>query len=116
MYTSTFMFAKRQYDAQFLALDEVIAEAARATPGYMGEESWENPATGYVSNVYYWASLESLRRLMDHPAHLAAKEQQARWLQGYQIVIAQVIRTYGDGAITHPLAQQPPEPLGSQHL
>lgn len=105
MYTSTFTFAKRQFDGEFYALDGVIARVAQSIDGYLGEESWENPQTGRVSNVYYWASMEALGQLIAHPAHIAAKQQQARWLNGYQIVIAQVIRSYGDGGITHPLAQ-----------
>jgi hypothetical protein len=42
MYTSTFTFAKRQFDPEFYALDEVIAQIAKSIPGYLGEESWEN--------------------------------------------------------------------------
>lgn len=112
MFTSTFTFAKRQYDDAFHALDEVIAAIARSIPGYLGEEAWENPTTGLMSNVYYWESMEALRQLIDHPAHASAKQQQARWLGGYQIVIAQVIRSYGDGGISHPLAgvHLPPAP------
>ena len=104
MYTATFTFAKRQYDDAFHALDQAIAEAARATPGYLGEEAWENAATGLVSTVYYWASLEALQQLMDHPAHGVAKQRQAEWLDGYHVVIGQVLRSYGDGRIAHPLA------------
>jgi heme-degrading monooxygenase HmoA len=104
MVTSTFTFAKRQYDDEFHALDEVIARVARAIPGYLGEESWENTATGLICNVYYWDTMEALQQLIAHPSHIAAKQQQARWLNGYQIVIAQVVRTYGDGGIPHPLA------------
>jgi hypothetical protein len=33
---------------------------------------------------------------MQHPAHLKAKSRQADWLAGYQVVIAQVVRIYGD--------------------
>jgi heme-degrading monooxygenase HmoA len=106
MYTSTFTFAKREFDDEFHALDQVIAELARATPGYLGEESWENAATGLVSNVYYWKSLDALQTLVEHPAHIAAKQRQARWLKGYQVVIAQVVRSYGDGGIAHPLAER----------
>lgn len=104
MYTATFTFAKREFDDEFHALDNVIAEAARSTPGYLGEESWESAATGLVCNVYYWQTLEALQALMQHPSHLAAKQQQQRWLDGYQIVIAEVVRSYGDGGIAHPLA------------
>ena len=108
MYTATFTFAAGALDETFHRLDQRIAEAARAIPGYRGEESWENPATGLVSNVYYWDSLEALRQLMDHPAHGLAKQGQAQWLKGYQVVIAQVVRTYGDGGIPHPMAALPP--------
>jgi heme-degrading monooxygenase HmoA len=109
MFTSTFTFAKGEYDAEFFALDERVAEVARATPGYLGEEAWENTTTGLVSNVYYWDSMEALQQLMQHPAHLEAKQAQARWLNGYQVVIAQVLRTYGDGGIAHPLKNHAPD-------
>lgn len=105
MFTSTFTFAKGDYDAEFFALDERIAEIARAIPGYRGEEAWENAATGLISNVYYWDSMEALQQLMQHPSHREAKQAQSRWLNGYQVVIAQVVSTYGDGGIAHPLAQ-----------
>jgi heme-degrading monooxygenase HmoA len=99
MYSATFLFAKRQYDEDFHRLDVAIAEAARSIPGYLGEESWENAHSGVVSNVYYWDSLEALDVLMRHPKHLEAKSSQARWLDGYQVVIAQVVRTYGNSQL-----------------
>lgn len=104
MYTATFTFAPGSYDDSFHALDQRIAHMARTLPGYLGEESWENPATGLVCNVYYWESLEALQALIHHPDHQAAKQQQGRWLQGYHVVVAQVIGSYGDGGIAHPLA------------
>jgi heme-degrading monooxygenase HmoA len=105
MYTSTFTFAKREFDDAFHALDQVIAATAKSLPGYLGEESWENATTGLTSNVYYWESMDALRALIEHPAHQAAKREQARWLAGYQVVIAQVLGHYGDGKIDHPLAR-----------
>jgi heme-degrading monooxygenase HmoA len=96
MISSTFIFAKEQFDAEFHRLDAAIAEAARSTPGFLGEESWENSASGLISNVYYWESLEALQLLMKHPKHLEAKSKQQKWLAGYQVVISQVIRIYGD--------------------
>lgn len=104
MYTATFTFAPGEYDDEFHRLDQAIAEAARAIPGYLGEEAWENPANGLVSNVYYWQTLEALQQLMDHPVHREAKARQARWLKGYHVVAAQVLRSHGDGGIPHPLA------------
>lgn len=110
MYSSTFIFAKKQFDDEFYRLDETIAAAAKSTPGYLGEETWENAATGLVSNVYYWESLEALQMLMQHPAHLKAKAAQANWLDGYQIIIAQVMRTYGDAKLPHPLNNSSTKP------
>lgn len=108
MFTSTFTFAKGDYDADFFALDDQIAAIARAIPGYLGEEAWESAATGLISNVYYWDSMEALQQLMSHPAHREAKQAQAKWLRGYQVVIAEVVRSYGDGGIAHPLAHPAP--------
>ena len=96
MYSSTFIFATKHFDDAFHRLDEAIATAALSIDGYLGEESWEDTGKGLVSNVYYWQSLEALQALMQHPAHLKAKAAQAQWLNGYQVVIAQVLRTYGD--------------------
>jgi heme-degrading monooxygenase HmoA len=104
MYTATFTFAKGEFDAAFHALDQVIAQIAKSIPGYRGEESWENAGTGLVCNVYYWDSLEALRQLIEHPSHQAAKQRQGQWLRGYQVTIAQVMKSYGDGGIAHPLA------------
>jgi heme-degrading monooxygenase HmoA len=96
IYSSTFIFAKKQFDDEFHRLDQEIAQAAKNLPGYLGEEAWENATTGVVSNVYYWSSLEALQALMSHPTHLKAKAAQANWLAGYRVVIAQVMRAYGD--------------------
>lgn len=107
MYSATFTFAKRQFDDAFHALDQAIAEVARGLPGYRGEESWENASNGLVCTVYYWDSLESLQRLVEHPSHLEAKRRQDEWLAGYHVTIAQVLRSYGDAGIAHPLTSAP---------
>jgi heme-degrading monooxygenase HmoA len=116
MFTATFTFAAGAFDDQFHAMDQAIAEVARATPGYLGEESWENPTNRLVSTVYYWDTLEALQTLMQHPTHQAAKARQQQWLNGYQVVIAQVLANYGDGGIAHPLAgRQLPAGLVHRH-
>ena len=102
MYSSTFIFATKQFDDDFHRLDQAIAAMARAIPGYLGEETWENPGNGLISNVYYWESLESLQELMQHPTHLEAKAAQSRWLNGYQVIVSQVLRTYGDAKLKLP--------------
>ena len=110
MYASTFIFAPGRFDAEFHRLDEQIATAARAIPGYRGEESWENAKTGQVSNVYYWDSMEALEQLVRDPRHRQAKQQQGQWLGGYQVIISQVLRSYGDSRLPHPLNTGPSAP------
>jgi heme-degrading monooxygenase HmoA len=103
MFAATFTFAKSLYDDEFLQRDQEIADIARGLPGYLGEQAWENTDAGLISTVYYWETLDALRQLVEHPKHLAAKQLQGRWLKGYHVTIAQVLRSYGDGGITHPL-------------
>lgn len=114
MYSATFTFAKGEYDDEFHQRDQAIAEVAKSIPGYLGEEAWESPSSGLISTVYYWDSLEALQRLVDDPRHLAAKRLQGRWLNGYHITIAQVLRSYGDGGIAHPLSGGSLRPEGGQ--
>lgn len=104
MYCATFIFKKKQFDDQFHRLDQAIAEFAKTTQDYIGEECWENPATGCIANNYYWHSMEGLQQLMQHPRHLEAKAAQGNWLDGYHVVVSQVLRSYGDGGIVHPTA------------
>lgn len=99
MYSATFIFAKKQYDDRFYRLDEEIAAMAKSIPGYLSEETWENPANGQVCNVYYWETLEALQQLIKHPRHQEAKASQSDWLDGYRVVISQVLRQYGDGRL-----------------
>ena len=64
MYSSTFIFEAKPFDEAFHRLDQEIAQLAKEIPGYLGEEAWENPSTGLVCNIYYWASLEALLQLV----------------------------------------------------
>jgi heme-degrading monooxygenase HmoA len=107
VYSSTFIFAAKQFDDAFHRLDQQIAAAAKSIPGYLGEETWENAAAGLVCNVYYWESLEALHQLVQDPRHRAAKARQGEWLNGYRVEISQVLRTYGDDRLA-PHPAQPP--------
>ena len=102
MYSATFIFDKKQFDEKFYQLDLEIAEIAKKTVGYIGEEAWESPDNGRISNVYYWETLDGLQELMKNPKHQEAKAAQGNWLNGYQVIVSQVIRAYGDGIIQHP--------------
>lgn len=102
MFTSTFIFVPGEYDAEFHALDQRIAATARSLAGYLGEQSWTDPASGQLCNVYYWRDEASLRALMQDPVHREAKAGQARWLKGYRVEIAQVLQHWGDGGVAAP--------------
>lgn len=114
MFSSTFIFAKGHFDEEFHRLDQAIAEAAREIPGYFGEEAWESPSTGMVSNVYYWETLEALQALIRHPTHIEAKAKQEKWLNGYQVTISKVMRIYGDSKLDALLPVNTTTELGSE--
>jgi heme-degrading monooxygenase HmoA len=97
MYSAAFIFEPGIYDARFHELNALIEAAARATPGYVGAESWRSADGGRSNATYYWESLEALRAFSRHPQHIEAKREYSKWYRGYHIVVAEVIRAYGDG-------------------
>jgi len=100
MYSASFIFEPGTYDARFHELNALIDAAARATAGYIGVESWRSADGTRANATYYWSSLEALREFSSHPSHLEAKRQYQRWYRGYHIVIAEVVRSYGDGRLS----------------
>jgi len=56
---------------------------------------------GLFPTVYYWETLEALLALTQHPKHLAAKAAQGNWLDGYQVIISEIIKSYGDSKLIH---------------
>ena|ERR1700751_5559202 len=101
MYIAAFNFEPGVYDARFHELNALIEAAARATPGFIGVESWRSADGRRANATYYWATLEALREFSAHPKHVEAKREYSKWYRGYQIVISQVVRSYGDGAYPH---------------
>jgi heme-degrading monooxygenase HmoA len=101
MYSASFIFEAGTCDARFHELNALIDAAARATAGYIGVESWRSSDGRRANATYYWNSLEALREFSSHPSHIEAKRQYQRWYRGYHIVIAEVVRSYGDGTIAH---------------
>ena len=101
MYSVDFIFEPCDYDDRFHELNAIIDAAAQATPGYLGVESWRSPDGRLRNAKYFWESLDALRAFSQHPQHLQAKREYRKWYRGYHIVIAQVIKSYGDGAFAH---------------
>lgn len=101
MYSAAFIWEPGEYDAEFHRLNALIDEVARALPGFLGTESWQAVDGTRRNATYYWDSLDTLKAFSTHPAHQEAKRQYARWYAGYHVVVAQVVRSYGDGAFAH---------------
>ena len=101
MYSVSFIFEPGEYDAHFHELNALIDAAARATPGYLGVESWRSADGRRANATYYWDSLATLREFSAHPRHVEAKRQYRKWYRGYHIVIAEIVRSYGDGTFMH---------------
>lgn len=101
MYSAAFIYEAGDYDGEFHRLNALIDAVARSMPGFLGSESWQTADASRRNATYYWDKLETLKAFSIHPIHQEAKRQYARWYKGYHIVVSEIIRSYGDGAITH---------------
>jgi heme-degrading monooxygenase HmoA len=101
MYSAAFIFEPGEYDVRFHELNALIDRAAKATPGYLGSESWRSKDGNTSNATYYWSSLDALKEFSLHADHVEAKRQYTRWYRGYHIVISEVLRSYGDGTLEH---------------
>lgn len=101
MYSAAFIFAPGQYDDEFHRLNAIIDDVAKSLPGFLGVDSWQSTSGSRRNVTCFWSDLDTLKGLSTHPAHQEAKRQYARWYHGYHIVVSEVLRSYGDGAIAH---------------
>jgi len=101
MYSAAFIYEAGNYDAEFHRLNALIDAVARSMPGFLGSESWQTADASRRNATYYWDNLETLKAFSIHPIHQEAKRQYARWYNGYHIVVSEIVRSYGDGAIAH---------------
>ena len=101
MISATFLWEPGGSDAEFERLNAAIDAVARANPGFVAAESWQATAGSRRAVVYYWRDDASLHEFARDPVHAEAKRQYARWYRGYHVVIAEVVRSYGDGAFAH---------------
>jgi heme-degrading monooxygenase HmoA len=102
MYSAAFIFQPGTYGAEFHRLDGLIDEVARSLDGFLGSETWVSLDGKTKNATYYWSDLESLKVFSQHPDHLEAKRNYAKWYDGYHVIISKVERVYGDGNLQHP--------------
>lgn len=101
MFSASFIFEPGTYDDKFRALDAIIQAAAEATDGYLGQENFKSADGKKINAIYYWTSLESLKEFSSHPKHLEAKRQYQLWYNSFHIVISEIVKSYGDGRLSH---------------
>ena len=102
MISCSFIFSPGVYDEEFHALDSRIEAFASSLTGFVGVDRWVSDDGKSRNSIYYFESMDSVRELSRYPEHLVAKENYRKWYLGYQIVVSEVIGSYGDGYFTHP--------------
>jgi heme-degrading monooxygenase HmoA len=102
MISCSFIFSPGQYDEEFHALDDQIDAFASSLDGFVGVDRWVSEDGLSRNSIYYFDSMESVRELSKYPQHLKAKENYKKWYLGYQIVISEVVASYGDDHFNHP--------------
>lgn len=103
-FLTSFIFDKKEYDDEFYALDAKIEAFTKATPGFIGMESYTDPQSSRVINNYYWSSRSAMESLMKNVEHLKAKELSGKWIAGYQVIIAKIEGAHNDN-MSHPLSE-----------
>lgn len=101
MIAAQFIFQPGTYDAEFHELDAKIEEAAAAMPGFLGTDKWYSKDGARTNSIYYFESMADLTKLGRVTEHRDAKGKVARWYDAYQVVVTEVIASYGDGNIRH---------------
>jgi len=101
MLSASFIFTETDLDDEFFALDAKTAAAAEATPGFLGKENWVSADGAKKNSIYYWQDQAALKAFSSHPLHLEAKAQYEKWYGGFHVVISEVVKSYGDGALAH---------------
>ena len=99
MYSAQFIFKPGTYDDEFYRLDGAIEEFVNTLPGFLGVEKWSNAEGDVKNHIYYFADKETLTTFSRFPDHLTAKAGVQRWYDGYEVVISEVVASYGDGKI-----------------
>lgn len=99
VYSATFIFRIKHYDSEFERLNKIIDKAANSNPGFLGKETWSNEEENKRSVVYYWDSLESLKKFSNNPSHQIAKQNYNKWYSGYEVIISKVLTIKSDNGL-----------------
>ncbi|TGM84060.1 hypothetical protein [Leptospira levettii] len=106
MISATFIFKQKSSDHEFDSLDQSIESFVIKHPEYLGRDQWSNEEKGTLAVVYYFQTENGLKALKDFSDHKSAKPQYHKWYEGYQVIVSQVLHTYGDGNLDHVTKQK----------
>lgn len=101
MLMASFISTESDLDETCFTRDALILEAAEATSGYIGKENWVSQDGGRRGAAYDWRDQKNLAQFACHPNHLEAKRQYEKWYGGFHVVISEIKKSYGDGALAH---------------
>ena len=107
MIAAQFIFEPGTYDDEFQALDDSIAEKAKALPGFRGVDRWVSADGTMVNAIYYFDEMSDLTKLGRFDDHREAKGKVSRWYKGYRVIVSEVTANYGKGFDEHPSLSVP---------
>lgn len=97
--SAQFIFKPGTYDEEFHRLDVEIEAYVATIPGFLGVEKWISFDGQTKNSMYYFESIDAMFQLSRFDAHREAKGKYQNWYDGYQIVVSEIKKSYGDGAI-----------------
>jgi heme-degrading monooxygenase HmoA len=97
--SAQFIFKPGTYDDEFHRLDAEIEAYVATIPGFLGAEKWVSFDGQTKNSMYYFETMDAMFQLSRFDAHREAKGKYKNWYDGYQIVVSEIKKSYGDGAI-----------------
>jgi hypothetical protein len=97
--SAQFIFKPGTYDDEFHRLDTEIEAYVATIPGFLGAEKWVSFDGQTKNSMYYFETMDAMFQLSRFDAHREAKGKYQNWYDGYQIVVSEIVKSYGDEAI-----------------
>jgi heme-degrading monooxygenase HmoA len=97
--SAQFIFKPGTYDDEFHKLDAEIEAFVATIPGFLGAEKWISFDGTTKNSMYYFETMDAMFELSRYDTHREAKGKYQNWYDGYQIVVSEIKKSYGDGAI-----------------
>ena len=99
MISAQFIFKPGTYDDEFHKLDSEIEAFVATIRGFLGVERWVSFDGTTKNSMYYFETMDAMCELSRSDTHREAKGKSQNWYDGYQIVVSEIKKSYGDGAI-----------------